>query len=61
MAYNNKIGLSICQYFMGQQFSIALIIEFVETVNREVSENTYFRSNVSNAVIYKHFTSTTAR
>ena len=38
MTYNYKISLSICHgfqiaYFMGQQFSIALIIEFVETDN----------------------------
>ena len=34
-------------YFMSQQFSIALIIEFVETNNREVKENNSFRSNAS--------------
>ena len=28
-------------YFMSQQFPIALIIEFVETLNQEVKENTY--------------------
>ena len=32
---------------MSQQFSIALIIEFVETLNREVKENTSFLSNAS--------------
>ena len=32
---------------MSQQFSIALIIEFVEIDNREVKENNYFRSNAS--------------
>ena len=32
---------------MSQQFSIALIIEFVETDNREAKENISFRSNVS--------------
>ena len=34
-------------YFMSQQFSIAIIIEFVETVNREVKESTSFLSNAS--------------
>ena len=32
---------------MSQQFSIALIIEFVETDIREVKENNSFRSNAS--------------
>ena len=32
---------------MSQQFSIALIIEFVETDNREVKENNSFRSDAS--------------
>ena len=52
MTNNNKISLSICQgfqitYFMSQQFSIVLIIEFVEIDNRGVRENNYFRSNAS--------------
>ena len=34
-------------YFMSQQFSIALIIKFVETFIREVKEDTSFLSNVS--------------
>ena len=47
MIYNYKNSLSICHgfqitYFMSQQFSIALLTEFVETVNREVKENTSF-------------------
>ena len=50
---------------MSQQFSIALIIEFVETDNREVKKNNSFQSNacleIWNVVIYKHFTGTTAR
>ena len=33
---------------MSQQFSSALIIEFMETFNREVKENSSFLSNVSN-------------
>ena len=50
MIYNYKNSLSICHgfqitYFMRQQFSIALIMEFVETLNREVTENTSFLSN----------------
>ena len=49
MTYNYKISLSICHgfqitYFMTQQFSIALIIKFVETDNREVKENISFQS-----------------
>ena len=32
---------------MSQQFSIVLLIEFVERFNREVKENTYFPSNAS--------------
>ena len=32
---------------MSQQFSIAVIIEFVEILNREVKENTSFLSNAS--------------
>ena len=52
MTNNHKISLSICQgfqitYIMSQQFSIVLIIEFVEIDNREVRENNYFRSNAS--------------
>ena len=52
MIYNYKNGLSICHgfqitYFMSQQFSIALIIEFVETFNREVKEDTSFLSNAT--------------
>ena len=52
MTSNYKISLSICHafqitYFMSQQFSIALIIEFLEIDNREVKENIYFRSNAS--------------
>ena len=48
--YNNS--LVICHgfqitYFMSQQFSIALIIELLETFNREVKENTSFLSNAS--------------
>ena len=34
-------------YFMSQQFSIALIIEFVEADNREVKENISFRNSAS--------------
>ena len=34
-------------YFMSQQFSIALIIQFVETDNREVKENISFRNSAS--------------
>ena len=52
MIYNYKNSLSICHcfqitYFMSKQFSISLIIEFVETLNREVKENTSFLSNAS--------------
>ena len=52
MTNNEIISLSIWHgfqitYFMSQQFSIALIIEFVETDNREVKENNSFRSNAS--------------
>ena len=52
MTNNYIISLSIWHglqitYFMSQQFSIALIIEFVETENREVKENISFRSNAS--------------
>ena len=53
MIYNYKNSFSICHgfqityCFMSQQFSIALIIEFVETLNREVKENTSFLSNAS--------------
>ena len=52
MIHNYINNLSICHgfqttYFMSQQFSIALIIEFVETLNREVKENTSFLSNAS--------------
>ena len=52
MIYNYKNSLSICHgfqitYFMSPQFSIALIIEFVETFSREVKENTTFLSNAS--------------
>ena len=32
---------------MGKQFSIGLIIEFVETFNREAKENTSFLNNAS--------------
>ena len=32
---------------MSQQFSIAVIIEFVETLNREVKDNTFFLCNAS--------------
>ena len=32
---------------MSEQFSIALIIEFVEISNREVKENISFQSNTS--------------
>ena len=47
MIYNYINSLSICHgfqltYFMSQQFSIALIIEFVETFNREVKKNTFY-------------------
>ena len=53
MTNNRKISLSIWHgfqitYFMSQQFSIALIIEFVEIDNREVKENISFQSNASN-------------
>ena len=46
MTNNYIISLSIWHgfqitYFMSQQFSIALIIEFVKTVNREVKENIF--------------------
>ena len=34
-------------HFMSQQFSIAPIIEFVETDNREIKENISFQSNAS--------------
>ena len=69
MIYNYKNSLSIFHdfqitYFMSQQFSTALIIEFVETLNREVKENTSFlivMLHSFNIIIYKHFTSTTAR
>ena len=52
MTNNKIISLSIWHgfqitYFMSQQFSIALIIEFVETDNQEVKENNSFRSNAS--------------
>ena len=52
MIYNYKNSLSICDrfqitYSMSQQFLIALIIEFVETFNREVKENTSFLSKAS--------------
>ena len=52
MIYNHKNSLSICHgfqitYFMSQQFSIVLLIEFVERFNREVKENTSFPSNAS--------------
>ena len=52
MIYIYKNNLSIClsfqiTYFMSQQFSIALIIKFMETLNREVKENTSFLSNAS--------------
>ena len=45
MIYIYKNSLSICHglqitYIMRLQFSIAPIIEFVETFNREVEENT---------------------
>ena len=46
MIYNYKNSLSIFHgfqvtYFMSQQISIALIIEFVETFNREVKKKTF--------------------
>ena len=49
MTNNYKISLSICHgfqitYFMSQQFSIVLIIEFVET---EVTENISSQCNAS--------------
>ena len=52
MIYYYKNSLSICHgfqitYFMSQQFSIALLIEFMETPNREVKGNTSFPSNAS--------------
>ena len=52
MTNNHKICLSICHgfqitHFMSQQFSISLIIEFVEIDNREVKENISFRINDS--------------
>ena len=52
MTNNYKFSLSICHSFqiacfMSQEFSIALIIEFVEIDNREVKENISFRSNAS--------------
>ena len=52
MTNNHKISLSICHgfqitYLMSQQFSIALIIEFVEIDDREVKENISFRNNGS--------------
>ena len=52
MKYNYKNRLSICHgfqitYFMSPQFSIALIIKYIETFNREVKENTSFVSNAS--------------
>ena len=52
MTNNHKISLSIrhgfqITYFMSQQFSIALIFEFVEIDNREVKGNISFRSNAS--------------
>ena len=34
-------------YLTSQQFSIALINEFVETDNSELKENIYFQSNAS--------------
>ena len=57
MIYNYKNSLSICHglqitYFMSQQCSNALIIEFVETFNREVKENTSFLSNASKFEYY---------
>ena len=66
MIYNYINSLLICHdfqitYFTIQQLSIALIIKFEETFNREVKENISFRSNASKLGIYKHFTSTTAR
>ena len=50
-------------YFMIQQFFISLIIEFVETFNREVKENTYYLNNDTKFGYYylKRFRSTTAR
>ena len=52
MTNNHKISLSIrhgfqITYFMSKQFSIALIIEFVEIDNREMKENISFQSNAS--------------
>ena len=52
MIYNYKNSLSICHGFqitdfISQQFSIAVIIEFVETFNREVKDNTFFLSKAS--------------
>ena len=52
MIYNYENSLSLCHcfqitYLISQQFSIALIIELIETFNREVKENTYFISNAS--------------
>ena len=46
MIYNYKNSLSICHgfqitYLMSQQLSMALIIEFVETFNREVKIHMY--------------------
>ena len=52
MIYNYKNSLSICHgfqitYFMSQQLSTAPIIKFVDTLNREVKENTSFLSKAS--------------
>ena len=52
MTNNHKISLSISHgfqitYFMSQQFSIALIIEFAEIDNRKVKRNISFRSMAS--------------
>ena len=50
MAYNYIPSLSTCNglqitYFKNQHLSVALIIKFVETINREVNEYTSFRRN----------------
>ena len=51
MTYDCKINLSIYHgfqitHFMSQQFSISLIIGFVETDNRVIKENTSILSNL---------------
>ena len=45
--YQYAIDYKKKTYFMSQQFSVALINEFVETDNSELQENIYFQSNAS--------------